>query len=193
MIALPELIVVCEKLHACGDAMRHLRSCKTLEDAARDYRAPEWAYWLLCNDTGFQDDTVEALERVACGGSEWVSADMAIDTRNVSERGRRLATEDVCDRGSPWSAYKLLEKANLSEDLKQKAVRRALESEVVAYHLRVGVPNLSADVKREAELKACESPACAHLLSRYRMDLHPDTVERMVGMGLKPTPESNPA
>jgi len=188
MITPHELLVLCEKHNACDGALTHLRSCKTLEEAADHPKAPSWAYWILVSVVDLPADARDMAERTA---SE--DLDLAVEMfgdPHVSERGQRMAAERVCDGELPWKAYRLRGKPHLPEDLKRRAERKALEGgDVIAYHLRVDYKDLPPDVKRLAELAACKSRACATFLASYRMDLHPDTVEVLIGMGLTPITE----
>jgi len=148
---------LCAGLDACGPAVRHLETCKTIEEAMDHPQAPEWALWLrtraMDHPDLFSDEELRILERLACG-----NADMA-------ERLRRTVP------GVP-------------DDIQRLAELKACEDPEQAYHLRHLCADLSATARREAELAACKDRQWASELRLNVDGLHPDTIAKLKELGI---------
>jgi len=151
LITPQELLILCRKYKACDEAIKHLESCKTPEDALNHPKAPEWAYWLRRYVPDLPDEVKRMAELKACESLErvyWLRRyvpDLPADVR-------RMAELKACE--SPEWAYELRRCVpDLSDEVKRMAELKACESSVWAYELRLNVDGLHPDtIARLAEL-----------------------------------------
>ena len=183
MLTIKKLTTLCRKHEACKEAIAHLESCKTIEEAAAHPKAPAWAYWLRLNVSDLPDGVKRMAELKACEDPAWAFR-LRRNVPNLPDGVKRMAELKACE-DPEWAYWLRRNVPDLSNEAKRMAELKACEYPERACELRLNVPDLSNEAKRMAELKACEAPRWAYRLRRNVPDLHPDTTARLAELGIR--------